>query len=96
MIKSGLEKRIDEKILIRCTTILLAFLAGAGFMSYMTYVGNRDMTAAMADATLPVAYAQWEGKLCNEMHGYVEPMDGSYMKESLLGAVGGSQACDCS
>ena len=74
-----------KKILIRCTTILLAFLAGAGFMSYMTYVGNRDMTAAMADATLPVAYAQWEGKLCNEMHGYVEPMDGSYMKESLLG-----------
>ncbi len=74
-----------KKLLIRCTTILLAFLAGTGFMSYVTYVGNRDMTAAMAGATLPVAYAQWEGSLCNEMHGYVEPMDGSYMKESLLG-----------
>ncbi len=74
-----------KKLLIRCTTILLAFLAGAGCMSYMTYVGNRDMTAAMAGATLPVAYAEWEGQLCNEMHGYVEPMDGSYMKESLLG-----------
>ena len=74
-----------KKLLIRCTTILLAFLAGAGCMSYMTYMGNRDMTAAMAGATLPVAYAEWEGQLCNEMHGYVEPMDGSYMKESLLG-----------
>lgn len=74
-----------KKLVIRCTTILLAFLAGVGFMSYVTYIGNRDMTAAMAGATLPVAYAQWEGQLCNEMHGYVEPMDGSCMKESLLG-----------
>lgn len=74
-----------KKLILRIATVLLAFAAGAGFMSYMTYMGNRDMTAVMADATLPVAYAEQGGRLYNEMHAYVEPMDGSYMRESVLG-----------
>ena len=37
-----------KKLLVKIVTILLAFLAGAGFMSYATYMGNRDMTAVMA------------------------------------------------
>ena len=74
-----------KKLIIRCLTILAAFAAGAGFMNYATYMGNRDMTTVMAEATLPVLYAEHEGKLYNETHGYVEPMEGSYMKTSLLG-----------
>lgn len=74
-----------KKLIIRIVTILLAFMAGAGFMSYATYMGNRDMTAAMAGATLPVLYAEQDGELYNEMHGYVDQMNGSYMKESVLG-----------
>lgn len=74
-----------KKRIIQYITVLLAFLAGTGFMNYATYMGNRDMTALMAEATLPVAYAEKDGQLYNEMHGYVEPMDGSYMKESILG-----------
>lgn len=74
-----------KKRIIQYITVLLAFLAGAGFMNYATYRGNRDMTALMAEATLPVAYAEKDGQFYNEMHGYVEPMDGSYMKESILG-----------
>ena len=58
---------------------------GVGFMSYATYMGNRDMTTVMGEATLPVLYAEEDGMRYNEMHGYVEPMDGSYMKELLLG-----------
>lgn len=74
-----------KKRIIQYITILLAFLAGIGFMNYATYMGNRDMTAMMAEATLPVAYARRDGQLYNEMHGYVKEMDGSYMKESVLG-----------
>lgn len=74
-----------KKLIIRCITILAAFAAGAGFMHYATYMGNRDMTTVMAEATLPVLYAERDGELYNETHGYLEPMDGSYMKESLLG-----------
>lgn len=74
-----------KKLIIQCTTIFLAFLAGIGFMNYTTYMGNRDMTAVMAEATLPVAYAEKDGQVYNEMHGYVGVMDGSYMNESILG-----------
>lgn len=74
-----------KKRIIQYITVLLAFLAGIGFMNYATYMGNRDMTALMAEATLPVAYAERDGQLYNEMHGYVKPMDGSYMKGSVLG-----------
>ncbi len=74
-----------KKLMIKCATILLAFVAGMGFMHYTTYMGNRDMTAVMAEATLPVAYAEWNGQMYNEMHGYVQEMDGSHMKESILG-----------
>lgn len=74
-----------KKRIIRYTTILLAFLAGVGFMNYATHMGNRDMTEVMAEATLPVAYVEQDGRLYNEMHGYVEDMDGSHMKDSIIG-----------
>lgn len=74
-----------KKRIIKYTTILLAFLAGIGFMNYVTFMGNRDMTEVMAEATLPVAYVEQDGQLYNEMHGYVEEMDGSYMKDSIIG-----------
>ena len=74
-----------RRLIIQSITVLLAFLAGVGFMNYATQMGNRDMTAAMAEATLPVVYAEKDGKRYNEMHGYVGAMDGSYMKDSVLG-----------
>ncbi|MBR5509020.1 MAG: hypothetical protein IKV59_03095 [Lachnospiraceae bacterium] len=74
-----------KKWIIKCATILLAFIAGMGFMHYTTYMGNRDMTAVMAEATLPVVYAERDGQMYNEMRGYVQEMDGSHMKESILG-----------
>lgn len=74
-----------KKVIVQYVTIILAFLAGAGFMDYTTRMGNRDMTEVMAEATLPVAYVEQDGQLYNEMHGYVTPMDGSYMKDTVIG-----------
>lgn len=74
-----------KKLIIKWSTVLLAFVAGACFMSYATYRGNLDMTEVMAEATLPVIYAERNGQIYNEMHGYVQEMDGSFMKESILG-----------
>ncbi len=74
-----------KKLIIKWTTILLSFLAGFLFMDYATKMGNRDMTGTMAEASLPVAYVEKDGRLYNEMHGYVEAMDGSYMKDSIIG-----------
>lgn len=74
-----------KNLIIKCVTIVLAFMAGAGFMSYATSMGNHDMTAVMAEATLPVVYAEKDGQMYNEMHGYAAAMNGSYMKDSILG-----------
>ncbi|MCC8140043.1 MAG: hypothetical protein LIO67_07080 [Lachnospiraceae bacterium] len=74
-----------KKKIIHYISVLLAFLMGAAFMGYTTHMGNRDMTGTMASATLPVAYAEVNGQLCNEMHGYVEEMDGAYMRDSIIG-----------
>ena len=54
-------------------------------MTYMTRMGNRDMTGDMAQAQLPVVYAEQDGVLYNEMHGYVEDMDGASMRDSVIG-----------
>ena len=73
-----------RKNLIKTGSIFLSFLAGILLMSFMTRMGNRDMTVTMADATLPVLYAELDGQLCNETHGYVEEMDGRYMKDTIV------------
>lgn len=74
-----------KKLIIQWATILLSFFIGIVFMSYMTRMGNHDMTGVMAEAGLPVLYVEKEGQLYNEIHGYVEEMDGSYMKDSIIG-----------
>lgn len=74
-----------KKLIIQWASILLSFLAGIGFMTYVTRMGNHDMTGVMAEASLPVLYVESEGRFYNEIHGYVEEMDGSYMKDSVIG-----------
>ena len=69
-----------KKKLIQYVSVLLSFLAGL----FLTQVGNRDMTTSMAEAVLPVLYAETEGTLYNEMHGYRTDMDGGYMKDSVI------------
>lgn len=73
-----------KKKLIQYVSVLLSFLAGLFLTSYLTQVGNRDMTTSMAEAVLPVLYAETEGTLYNEMHGYRTDMDGGYMKDSVI------------
>lgn len=72
-----------KKNLLKTGSVVLSFLAGIFLMSLMTRIGNRDMTTTMEDATLPVVYAEIDGQLCNEIHGYVEEMDGRYMKDVM-------------
>ena len=78
-------ERDMKRTIIQYTTVVLAFLAGMIFMTYMTRMGNRDMTGDMAQAQLPVVYAEQDGVLYNEMHGYVEDMDGASMRDSVIG-----------
>ena len=56
-----------KRTIIQYTTVVLAFLAGMIFMTYMTRMGNRDMTGDMAQAQLPVVHAE---QICQHFSVY--------------------------
>lgn len=71
-------KKTLKVTVITFTFFLMLFLFGA--------VLNRDntgMTMEMAEATYPTVAIQNNGRLINKMQGYVNPMDTSYMRESI-------------
>lgn len=73
-----------KKLILKILTILAAFFLGIFCMSYMLSVGNRDLTDSMASATLPMIYLEQNGRQMNLMHGYTQPMDGSFLREAVL------------
>lgn len=50
-----------KKKLIQYVSVLLSFLAGLFLTSYLTQVGNRDMTTSMAEAVLPYSMRKLKG-----------------------------------
>ena len=74
-----------KRRIIQFTTVVLAFLAGMIFMTYMTRMGNRDMTGDMAQAQMPVVNEEQDAVINIEMHGYVEILDGASMRDRVIG-----------
>ena len=54
-----------KKIIIKIITIVFAFFLGIFATSYIYNKGNLDMTAHMADATLPVLMFEQDGEYVN-------------------------------
>lgn len=73
-----------KKLILKTATIVAAFFLGIFAMSYYQSAGNNDLTDSMADATLPLVCLEQNGELLNLMHGYTQPMEGSYMRDAVL------------
>lgn len=73
-----------KKIIIKIITIIIAFLLGIVSMSYVYNTGNLDMTAHMAEATLPILYFEHEGELVNVTYGYTSQVDASCMRNAIV------------
>lgn len=73
-----------KKLVLKITSVLAAFFLGIVCMSYMQSAGNRDLTDTMADAVLPMVYLEQNGRQMNLMHGYTQPMNGSFLREAVL------------
>ena len=73
-----------KKIIIKTITIIIAFIAGIVTTSYLYNKGNLDMTAHMAEATLPILYYEYDGAYINPTYGYVSKVDASCMRSSVL------------
>ena len=72
-----------KKYIIRWTIVAITFLAALFGISNIMNKGNTDMTAEMAQATLPVVSVKYENKVINELHGYNEAIEVNYMRESI-------------
>ena len=73
-----------KKVILKIASIVAAFLLGIVCMSYYLSAGNQDLTDSMADATLPLIYLEQGGRSLNLLHGYTQPMEGSYMRDAVL------------
>ena len=73
-----------KKIIIKIITIIIAFLLGIVSMSFVYNTGNLDMTAHMADATLPILYFEHGEELVNVTYGYTSQVDASCMRNAII------------
>lgn len=73
-----------KKIIIKIITILIAFFGGLVFMSFLYNSGNHDMTAHMAEASLPILYFEYEGDLINGTYGYTSKVDAASVRNAII------------
>lgn len=73
-----------KKIIIKIITIIIAFFLGIFVTSYLYNKGNLDMTAHMADATLPVLLFEQDGEYVNPYYGYTAQVNAACMRNSIM------------
>ena len=72
-----------KKTGIRISVIIVIFVIALIFFSKYYNQGTTDMTMDMSAPTLPVAYVMLDGHKVNEMHGYVNTMDCSTIRNTI-------------
>ena len=60
------------------------FVAALIVFSRLTNHEVKDMTADMPEASLPVIVGEVNGMTVNEMHGHIQQMDASVMRDNIL------------
>ncbi len=73
-----------KKIIIKTITIIMSFCLGIVVTSYLFNKGNLDMTAHMAEATLPILYYECNGAYVNPTYGYTSEADASCMRSAII------------
>ena len=73
-----------RKKIIKPITIAAAFLISLVIFSILTNRTNTDLTASMAEATLPVITLQYGDTQIEQLHAYVTEMDVTAMRDSIL------------
>ena len=64
--------------------MVIAFVLGILCTSYFYNKGNLDMTAHMAEATLPILYFERDGEYLNQSFGYTTEIDASFFRDSII------------
>lgn len=72
-----------QKGIIKVTVLSVIFFAAVAVFSIVTNQVNEDLTTEMADASLPVLSLYSDNTEINELHGYTEAMDASFMRDTI-------------
>ncbi|MBO5095016.1 MAG: hypothetical protein J6C33_11810 [Lachnospiraceae bacterium] len=77
-----------KKVVLQGITWIVTFLISLFVVSSLMNHGNTDMTVEMGRATLPLVYMSQGEEQINCLHGYVQEMKGSAMRDTItpLGA----------
>lgn len=63
--------------------LIIVFVVSCVICSHFMSEGNVDLTAQMPEATLPIIHMDIDGVATNYLHGYTEPMNCAYMRDTL-------------
>lgn len=72
-----------KKLIKRLFLLLFVFLTVAIAVFYMQNQGIEDTTVIMGKAKLPMVYMTYEDIVLNPLHGYVNEMEASFMRDSI-------------
>jgi len=73
-----------KKTIIKSVYLIIIFLTALFSVSAVMNKGNTDMTMEMADASFPIVTMRLDEYPVNRLHGYVNDMDTSYLRDTLL------------
>lgn len=73
-----------NKKVIKPVVLSVLFLAALIFFSIITNRDNKDLTAGMPEATLPVVQFYQKDTSVAQLHGYLERMDVAAMRDSVV------------
>jgi len=72
-----------KKPVIKGIVCVITFIIALIIISMITNKGNTDMTVEMQPATYPLVYVNVNGDRINDLHGYGQKMQESYMRDSI-------------
>ncbi len=73
-----------NKKVMKPLVLSVLFLAALIFFSITTNQDNKDLTAGMPEATLPVVQFYQDGTSVARLHGYLTQMDVTAMRDSVV------------
>lgn len=87
-----------KKNLIKAVILISVFITAIFVISKIMNKGNTDMTVEMARASFPIVTMHYGGRDINQLHGYDEVMQVSYMRDCITPLAAGrkvSLRIDC-
>ena len=72
-----------KRKIIKLIVMTVVFISALVTFGFTLNQDKPDLTTAMAEASLPLIYFSYNDTIINELHGYVEEMDATAMRDTI-------------